>query len=237
MRILINYADKGCEKVFLKKQKKNCMTGLQHGFDMAIPYGPNDLDKEFCEKNKGILKHKRGAGYWIWKPYIILDRLRKLNSEDVLMYCDSGSHFIHDIEPLFNQFKEYGKPVMTFGNRYVEKVWTKRDLFMLLDCDNPEFTDSKQRHAGFVITKKTDLSLKFFKEWLSLIQKPHLVTDTPSENPNYRGFREHRHDQSILSLLAKKYNFEPFKSTSQEVRFSPELPGNYPMTIKRTWRK
>ena len=33
----------------------------------------------------------------------------------------------------------------------------------------------------------------------------HLADDTPSQSNNEVGFIEHRHDQSILSLLLKQY--------------------------------
>jgi hypothetical protein len=34
----------------------------------------------------------------------------------------------------------------------------------------------------------------------------HLIDDTPSKSPNFTEFIEHRHDQSILSLLTKLYD-------------------------------
>ena len=32
----------------------------------------------------------------------------------------------------------------------------------------------------------------------------HLIDDTPSKAPNFNGFLENRHDQSIFSILCKK---------------------------------
>ena len=32
------------------------------------------------------------------------------------------------------------------------------------------------------------------------------ITDVSSQEPNHEEFKEHRHDQSIFSLLTKKYN-------------------------------
>mgnify|MGYP003598506185 CR=1 FL=1 len=37
-----------------------------------------NLDKEFCLDNQEILSQSRGAGYWLWKPQIILQELKKL---------------------------------------------------------------------------------------------------------------------------------------------------------------
>ena len=44
-------------------------------------------------------------------------------------------------------------------------------------------------------------------EYLYYAQDKRIITDDPNElgYNNYEGFRDHRHDQSILSLLTKKY--------------------------------
>jgi len=61
----------------------------------------------------------------------------------------------------------------------------------------------------FFICKKTrDL----VNEWYSVACKYNLIDDSPSIKPNAEGFKEHRHDQSIFSLLTKKYGI--FSSTS-----------------------
>lgn len=54
-------------------------------------------------------------------------------------------------------------------------------------------------------------------EWLAYAQDSRLITD--SENTfgfeNYPNFRHHRHDQTILSLLAKKWKLKLFPDPSQ----------------------
>ena len=46
-------------------------------FDTVTVYGPEILDKDFKEKFKHILSHSRGAGYWIWKLYIIQKKVKR----------------------------------------------------------------------------------------------------------------------------------------------------------------
>ena len=43
-------------------------------------------------------------------------------------------------------------------------------------------------------------------EWYNISCDYHLIDDSPSIISNHNEFREHRHDQSILSLLIKKNN-------------------------------
>ena len=44
-----------------------------------------------------------------------------------------------------------------------------------------------------------------------------MIDDSPSINENYKNFKEHRHDQAILSLLLKKYNITSNKTLTDFV--------------------
>ena len=59
----------------------------------------------------------------------------------------------------------------------------------------------------FKFIKKQNLLNFFLSEYLYYAQDKRIITDDPNELgvSNYEGFRDHRHDQSILSLLTKKY--------------------------------
>ncbi|CAG34747.1 hypothetical protein [Desulfotalea psychrophila] len=212
-KILINYAD----DAFKKAQKKNSESGIAiGGFDQCISYGPKDIGSDFAKKNKKILSQKRGAGYWLWKPYIIQKTLELLAYGDFLFYCDSGSHFIGSIDPLIDISTQRSQDVIVFDLEHIEKRWTKRDAFVLLGCDEEKYKETMQRIGGFVLIKKTDRSLSFFDEYLRYAQDERILTDQVNScGENYPGFVEHRHDQSILSLLSKKHGLESYRDPSQ----------------------
>jgi len=48
---------------------------------------PQILESPFYSQNKSILDEPRGAGFWSWKPYIILETLKKLKKDDWVIYC------------------------------------------------------------------------------------------------------------------------------------------------------
>ncbi|WP_346979908.1 hypothetical protein, partial [Bifidobacterium adolescentis] len=55
--------------------------------------------------------------------------------------------------------------------------------------------------------KKNNITLTLTKQWYDInLYHYDLVTDKRSKIPNYDGFIENRHDQSVFSLLAKKCN-------------------------------
>ena len=61
------------------------------GFDHAHAWDASIYaETEFESRNQSLLKEKRGAGYWVWKPWIIRRALEKIRNDDVLLYSDAG---------------------------------------------------------------------------------------------------------------------------------------------------
>ncbi len=214
MKLLINYAN----NIFRKSQKLNSSTALKAGlFDEVISYSPNDMESDFFKKNIKILSQERGNGYWLWKPYFIKKSLDILSLGDYLFYCDSGAYFIRPITPLIEISSETGQDLIVFDLQHMERDWTKRDAFVLMDCDSPKYSDSRQRLGSFSLWKKSDFTVDFISEFLCFAQDERLITDMENQcgYSNYPGFKEHRHDQSIFSLLTKKYNLSIYRDPSQ----------------------
>jgi hypothetical protein len=214
MKLLINYAN----DVFRKSQRLNSKTGKEVGsFDEVISYSPGDIEPDFYEKNKIILSQKKGNGYWLWKPYFIKKTLEILNWDDFLFYCDSGSYFIKSITPLIEISLLNSQDIIVFELSYTERIWTKRDAFILMNCDSPKYSESNQRLASFSLWKKSNFTIDFINEFLHYAQDERLITDLENQcgYPNYPDFKEHRHDQSIFSLLSKKYDLNAYRDPSQ----------------------
>ena len=58
--------------------------------------------------------------------------------------------------------------------------------------------------------RKTPFALRFLREWLSWATSGEHITDAWDPARQYPGFQQHRHDQSILSLLAKRHRLKTF---------------------------
>ncbi len=135
-----------------------------------------------------------------------------MDEGDYLFYCDTDFCFVQSIDIVIELLDKINQNVMVFKrpNPWIdrEKHWTKRDLFISMDCDNKKYTDTRQIQSGIHLWKKSDKSIKIAKEWLEIIQNEHLVTDGPSilGKPEYDGFASHKHDQSIFSLICKRHN-------------------------------
>jgi hypothetical protein len=191
-------------------------------FDTIIGYTEKDLqeDTEFWSQHgEFIRKNPRGYGYWIWKPYLILKTLNQMSEGDCLIYADAGCQLNLEGKPVLEEWienlKETEQGVLLFDTSYKEGIYTKGDIFEYFNCH--ELTDSIQRLAGIQFICCKAESIAFYKELVEHTSKYDLISDKKSSYPNTAGFQEHRHDQSILSILSKLRNIEcmPRKTTKE----------------------
>lgn len=203
-KYFINYRAPGHKgnDAFVNAQKYALQKAEEFGF-ITKGYQLSDLSEEFVNENYEILKKSRGAGYWLWKPHIILDMLSKMEWGDYLIYMDSGAFLEKNPDDLLRCINHKG--VLTFSlGVHKQSTWCKKDCFETVFGENEDYHDELQIMASFLFIRKCNFSLVFFEKWLNLCKKIHLLTDEDSISKNYPDFKEHRHDQSLLSLLVYK---------------------------------
>ncbi|OGI07277.1 MAG: hypothetical protein A2Y40_05420 [Candidatus Margulisbacteria bacterium GWF2_35_9] len=213
MKYYINYADN-----IFKKQQKFALTMAKFfgNFDEVISYSKKDIDTDFYKTNKHILEQKRGVGYWLWKPYFVVKTIDKLKNGDYLFYCDAGAFFLKNVDILINEMEKAKQDIMGFELPLIEEQWTKKELFINLECNEEEYYSSNQILASFMLIKKNKKSSIFCKNWLEASCNVINITDEHDKNIKQKNnFIEHRHDQSIFSLLYKKNKLKSFKDPSQ----------------------
>jgi hypothetical protein len=180
------------------------------GFDDIFFFTKDWLETTlFYEENKNILDLQRGAGYWLWKPYIIIETFRKIEYGDIVFYMDVGDDINNPniIKIIKNHMINNDYMIAGSPNRDVCKKYTKRDCFILMNCDEEKYHNMSIVEAGTLIFKKTDFNEIFINEWLHYCKNENIITDKINiYGNNYEGFIDHRHDQSVLSILTTKYN-------------------------------
>lgn len=180
------------------------------------------LDEDFKNRWSDKLRlGSRGFGYWVWKPYLILTTLESLPEGSLLMYCDAGCHLLpRNRKKLISYFKEVEQDshgLKAFPSHLgfrpdLEQNWTKGDTLGYFGCqDKAEYTHSAQIEAAVLFIRKCDFTVSFVRQWYKVYEEDFtLVDDTPSKSENMEGFIEHRHDQSIFSLLFKLHGCKTF---------------------------
>ena len=225
----INYAD----KAFKRHQHFSLKMATKRGkFDKVIGYSKVDIEPEFYEKNRIILDYDKGGGYWLWKPYFILKTLYNLSENDYLFYSDAGAFFLQSVGPLISEIAKSDQDIMGYELPFIERQWTKKELFINMNCDKKQYYNTNQIGSSFILIRKTPFSVTFFQNFLSFACIAKNITDIHKDNIYQESdFIEQRHDQSIFSLLYKKNNLRTFKDPSQLGTYPEAYSGNLKVKI------
>ena len=217
MILLANYAD----KTFANAQKYNSYTAKKFGkVDEVIEYGPEKIDSKFIDKNKAwfVVGNSQIGKYGLWRPLILEDAYSKIQEDDYLIYADSGTYFINDIHYLTNFMKERHLNVLVFSIPFVEKDWTKRDVFIQLDADQEDIIYSNQRMSTCFVVRKSKEGTELIEQYKKIaVEHPELFTDQENVmgKENYFGFIQNRHNQSVLSVLTKKMGIDAYRDPTE----------------------
>lgn len=184
----------------------------------------SDIDPEFYRENTQHFKDNRGFGYWIWKAYFINKFLLSANDQDIFFYVDAGNEVIGDLSPLFDLCQKDSKGIILFentdgeptGNVWKNIQWTKSDCFNLTGLNTPEYLYGNQVNASYIVFRKSSFSVNFFNQFLEFCKNYFIISDAPNITDNFNiEFKDHRHDQSILSLLSIQHNITICRDPSQ----------------------
>lgn len=193
-------------------------SAVRHGIENILSWDFEEIrSTPFYTQHRAILDQPRGMGYWLWKPFILLEALKGLSDGDIVIYSDSGIEILAPLDPLLKICRD-DQPLLLFGNGdLINAAWTKRDCFILMDCDRPGFWNGPVCDAAFLLVRRSPFTLSFLQEWLKFATDQRILTDLPntSGKRDLPDFISHRHDQSILSLLAQKYQVPLYRMPTQ----------------------
>lgn len=108
-------------------------------------------------------------------------------------------------------------PHYDYGFGFTEGKLQKRDNLILIDMDLEAIRRTVPFQANHMFLPKTLHTIQLVSEWLKYATDARSITDQPNELglPNYSEFYDHRHDQAILSLLAKKWGLFMWRDATQ----------------------
>ncbi len=206
----------------IERVNKDIIKNKYNLFDEIKLLNENDLDdyiKPIVESN--IIKYHndnyplRGYGYWIWKPYIILQELNKLQEGDILVYLDV--HCIDDnLKDKFNDIidKLQYQSIIIGTAGFNDYMYTTTKLRQHIEHFlNYKFTieqlNDTQYEAGIIFIRNCVNSHNFIKQWFDIMMSNlDCITDIyDNDSENHETFIANRHDQSVISLLYKFYNY------------------------------
>jgi hypothetical protein len=165
-------------------------------------------------KNKNL--NGQGCGFWWWKAKIILQSFKKIEPDSIVLYLDAGCSININGVDRFNEYVKMcndspgflgfgaGSITQSIGvGTSTDKIHTKKDLLLLLNCNSDKYLNSSQISGGTFFVKNNEFGNALIKQWEIIMGIDHFINNDISINDEYPEFNEHRHDQSVLSLLVK----------------------------------
>ncbi|MCF2152070.1 hypothetical protein IQ276_037870 [Desmonostoc muscorum LEGE 12446] len=231
---LLNYADDrfGRKSGLYRQNQLNLnLTAREQGITNIVSWSEEDLLKtNFYVQNRIYLDKSILENGYVFKPYIILDILNKIQDGDIVFYYDCGPWGVKRSLQILVDLCISNKGTFFHQIKFENSHWTKRDTFVYMDCDQPQYYKAKQVQATWMLLEKNNFTLKFVSEWLRYnlderIASRHL--ENTCGLPDLPGFQQHRCDQSILTNLVVKYGIDTFNYGCKDVnRFIDLLTNN-----------
>ena len=191
----------------LKEARETGLFYKQFNFDFKW-LEKNDFEAAQVIRSLRMNRQFRGFGYWVWKPAILKWADSNFKKSHIL-YVDAGSHFrsgLNQIKSLESSLRESDKNGALAWSLpdHTEYQWTKIEVIKLINSPENQLL-ANQVQSGFISLAPSKNREVLVDQWrdISLMRKGFYFTDD-LESQQYPDFIEHRHDQSILSLLWKQ---------------------------------
>jgi hypothetical protein len=198
------------------------------------------LKHPFYELNRWIFERepRNHMGHCCWKPLIILETMKELNDGDVVLYLDGDTAPIADLTPLFDIAAR--EKLVLFESQGNDNLrFTKRECFKTILGREP-FTSQHACGRFQLFTVGDWRSLQILMEWQAYMLNPLCQFDEPSSTmTDQPEFFRNSADQSVLSMLAIKYNIPLHREACQfgfPIQPNCGQPGDdYPQLFEQVW--
>lgn len=179
-----------------------CLNG---GVDEARVYGPRSKCVVDFYARTGFSERDRGAGFWGWKPSVLLDAIEdpKTRNGDVVVYVDAAMIVEGSVREAVDRLLPVGSKtpevaLFSLGEHvekgYTNERWTHPDALDFIKASDAE-RKAYQVNAAVQAYRVCEGSVLFLRDYARLCEIRGFVADRP-------GFANHRHDQSALSIRA-----------------------------------
>eukprot|EP00927_Polykrikos_kofoidii_P071264 TRINITY_DN67556_c0_g1_i1.p1 TRINITY_DN67556_c0_g1~~TRINITY_DN67556_c0_g1_i1.p1 ORF type:complete len:981 (+),score=123.43 TRINITY_DN67556_c0_g1_i1:141-3083(+) len=205
----VSYAHGCCAQSILRNRD----SALKVGVNAARAFGFDDLDPDWRARNEFILSQRKGAGWWLWKPRVILQTL--LDDavpwhKGVVLWLDAGNFYVGDPRPVIARAMADSDISAMRLKCCTESDWTSDAALRLLGGKDYVIADRPQLGAYFLMFRKTTTTLAFVEDWVRLSEDPEIIMEsglTASMNAS-ANYQRHMADQSVFSVLFKQRGFQ-----------------------------
>ncbi len=184
------------------------LKNLKTSFKSVKLFNEHDLT-DFFNKLPIEIHETRGYFYWTFKPYIIHKTMLEAQENEIMIYADSGLFFkdIAYLNTIIHNTERNGYTFFQIDHNV--KSYCKCEVIPYFEFDVDKALTDNMVDASVVFVKNTVFMRNIIKQWLDLCLKPELITDLSTGTcKNSSNFKDHRHDQTLLSVIIHNNNLK-----------------------------
>lgn len=113
---------------------------------------------------KHIMTMEHRLGYWMWKPYLILDAMYQLKKNDIVCWIDSDLGLTND--PALYITEVAKTKVKLLGSAFINNHYTHEDCFLGMNMTESKYRNCNQVYGAVIFVSVFPAAMKFMTDWL-----------------------------------------------------------------------
>lgn len=157
-----------------------------------------------------MMEHRRGNGYWLWKPFLLRKALAALGAGSPgVLYLDAGCELNWNLRARtrFWSYCDVAEEMGFLGMALASDLqqWCKSDVLAHHGLTE-RAAQIPLTAGGILFVANSAGGREAIDEWWSSCnaKNKHHLDDSASSGREHGRFRAHRHDQAILSCIVAK---------------------------------
>ena len=152
-----------------------------------------------------------GGGYWFHKALLLQHYMNQANDGDFVIWTDVDridfTRQNNSFHTILETMEERGDDlcIETMPNSWAKEVWwTKADILAAFNADE-SLRHSSQLNSNAILLRRSPRMNMLLDAWVECNSDWHMISDEKSILEDWPGFNGNRHNQSIVSLLIKRF--------------------------------
>jgi hypothetical protein len=149
----------------------------------------------------------KGGGYWIHKVLLLRYQMNRYKDNDIILWVDNDrlDFFAQGtFKTVLEAMDKRKADFVVETQAATEYSYTKEDVMVAFNATE-EMRTSLQVNANALLVRNSPKMRRFLDATIECASDWHMISDEASFFPNHPDFQDHRHDQSIISMMVKKF--------------------------------
>jgi hypothetical protein len=149
----------------------------------------------------------RGGGYWVHKSLLVRHHMDQCKDNDIIFWVDADRldfFWQGSLKTVLETIDKREADFVIESQDEAEYRYTKEDVLVAFNATD-EMRTSRQVNENAWLIRNSPKMRQFMDAFIECAADWHMISDDPSIIKNHPDFVEHRHDQSLMAMMVKKF--------------------------------